>query len=287
MHAEKALQQGHWSWESGPCWIIQFKNPLVGDGTFCFTDCCHLPDLNNCRERLPEKGLYHYGAALTSWSQVIGWALRELALMSGVTLVSDSAPLTEKGDWAWGQASPVAGSRLAAPGQSAGWCWNWSHSWVTGNLNLRILDGSVCPGWECLCTGSGAWERSRNQQRGAELQTWIGPMIGRRDTEEEKLSSSCKRDSKSSQHFLPCSWALPSQKKWKERGGEAPEGCVGQVCSLRPIAWGQAPAGNYRKREQVPGNVKQLHVVIIYTCSQGAHLIERSIGQFGYCWILC
>ena len=58
---------------------------------------------------------------------------------------------------------------------------------------------------------------------------------------------------------------------------------MGQVCSLRPIAWGQAPAGNYRNREQVPRNVKRLHIVIIYTCSQGAHLIEWSIGQFGFC----
>lgn len=49
-------------------------------------------------EGYPGNGLYHYGAALTSSSQVIDWALRELALKSGVTLVSDSAPLTEKGD---------------------------------------------------------------------------------------------------------------------------------------------------------------------------------------------
>ena len=62
---------------------------------------------------------------------------------------------------------------------------------------------------------------------------------------------------------------------------------MGRVCSLRPIAWGQAPAGNYRNREQVPRNVKRLHIVIILTCIQGAHLIEWRIGQFGYCWILC
>ena len=143
---------------------------------------------------------------------------------------------------------------------------------------MRILDGSVCT------QGVGP-EREEGINRGAELQTWAGRVIGRRDTEEEKLSSSCKRDSRSSQHFLPCSRALSLRRS--ERGEEAPGGCVGQVCSLRPVAWGQVPAGNYRNREQMPGNVKQLHVVIIDTCSQGAHLIEQSIGQFGYCWILC
>ena len=79
----------------------------------------------------------------TSWSQVIGWALGEPAWKSGVTLASDSAPLTEKGTEPESRQA-LLGSRLAATGQSAGRLWNWSHSWVTGHLSLRILGGSVC-----------------------------------------------------------------------------------------------------------------------------------------------
>ena len=36
--------------------LFNFKNPFVGAGTFCFTDCCHLPELSNCRGRLPREG---------------------------------------------------------------------------------------------------------------------------------------------------------------------------------------------------------------------------------------
>lgn len=129
-----------------------------------------------------------------------------------------------------------------------------------------------------MCTQGVGPERKQESTEGLKLQTWAGRVIGRRDTEEEKWSSSYKRDSRSSQHFLPCSRALSLRRS--ERGGESPGGCVGQVCSLRPVAWGQAPAGNYRNREQMPGNVKRLHVFITDILAvRGLILLNRVLAS--------
>lgn len=55
---------------------------------------------------------------------------------------------------------------------------------------------------------------------------------------------------------------------------------MGQVCSLRPVAWGQAPAGNYRNREQMPGNVKRLHVFITDILAvRGLILLNRVLAS--------
>ena len=81
--------------------------------------------------------------------------------------------------------------------------------------------------------------KQESTERG-ELQRWICPVIGRRETEEEKSSSSCKRDSSSPQHFLPysCSSSVGEMKReWKGSSrGRCGPGVLSVACSLGPGA---------------------------------------------------
>lgn len=139
-------------------------------------------------------------------------------------------------------------------------------------MGLRPLWGqrNFKPGefWIRLRTRSRGWERNSNQWKKVNSrESFIIRMDQSCDLEErikeKNLSRSGKRESSTPSLFF----FLPQPFFW-ERNGERVEGGVGQIHSVWPEDWGQAPRAKSRNGEQVSGNG-------IHICSQWAHLLMR------------